>query len=106
MFRPTATQEMLDQLEAAVRAEGGMALTRKCAPYPVAYQERPPTLEDGKTWRPQPTQQTCTCLNETLLQVPLEDAGPDDQPATICAVCDAGVLFPRFRDMSSGLAPA
>lgn len=101
-FRPTPTQQMLDELETAVSAAGGQALTRHCTPQDLDYRARPRGLPAASRWVPQPLQQSCTCHNETLLSIPPEGR-PDDAPAIICAICDAGILFPRFRDTGTGV---
>lgn len=96
LFHPPTAQELLDQLEAAVVAEGGRALTEACRPKPIFYQ-RPENLPSSVRFRAQPSQATCACGNETRLMIPADPAAPlDVAPLRVCAICDALLYWPRY----------
>lgn len=87
-FRRRPSQEVLDELEAHVRALGGHAVEgRRHVGQEISYADRP---------HPQREALTCGCGNETVMEVPYETKGGAQGLVNACAVCDLVAEWPRI----------
>lgn len=91
-FQDPPIQEVLDQLEAAVTAAGGQALTHPHTARLLDYSTRPRNLPQKHKFHPQPIQQDSGCGHHTRMLLPVEGG----KPCYVCVVCDAAYMFPRY----------
>jgi len=77
---------MLTQLSERVREAGGMLLDEACRPRRLAF-ARHPTADVY----------SCGCGGTTRFQIPYEDERGQTRAATLCGVCDAPYMTPRFE---------